>query len=336
MKSLVLAILIVLECGGTASAFAQFAETVNVVRYVIPARVVDPAGRAIRDLTPADFTATLGGKNAVVESVEWIGPGGRDVAGEARRGRLVVLFVQTDFARNAARVKGQLHFNTMADRLLEALEPEDVVAVVSHDSHLKLQCDFTPSREAAREAVGSAIEIRKRTLPPAPETGPSLARHLDAQEMGNAATIGTAMQVVARALLANEGEKIVLFAGWGIGKDMNGFVVMDEVWSDAMALLRSQHIAMIALGTGLGGTLTAGLMVTSKETGGFYATTQTFPEQSIDRVRGMLSGQYELVLRMEGELPPGEYRVDLRTSRPAREARTRSARAARFVAVRRR
>lgn len=300
-----------------------FGETVDVVRYVIPARVVDLAGRVIPGLTPADFTASIGGKKAVVESVEWIGAADTPATSESpsndqsapRRGRLVVVFVQTDFARNPARVTGQMHFNLFVRRVLDLLEPEDQVAVVSHDSHLKLQCDFTLDRAAARDAVYEAINIRKRPLPPAPEQGPSLVRYLNEEEMRKASSVGVAMGIVARAMAANDGAKLVLLAGWGIGEMVNRKVVLEPVLRESLALFRNDHTPVVTLGTGNGGQLTAGLMATAEETGGFYSTTLAFPDQALTRLEGMLSGQYELVLRVDGELPVGQHPVDLRTSR---------------------
>ena len=303
-----------------------FGETVDVVRYVIPARVVDPAGHAIQGLTPADFTASIGGKKAVVESVDWIDAAEDPTSidpNAPRRGRLVVVFVQTDFARNPTRVTGQMNFNLFVRRVLDMLEPEDQVAVVSHDSHLKLQCDFTLDREVARNAVYDSINIRKRPLPAPPEQGASLARHLNAEEMQKASSVGVAMGLVARAMAANAGTKMVLLAGWGIGERVNRKVALDPKVRESLALFRNDHTPVVTLGTGTGGELSAGLMATAEETGGFYAATLGFADQTMTRLKGMLSGQYELVLRVEGELPEGQHPVDLRTTR--RNARVLSA-----------
>jgi hypothetical protein len=46
-----------------------FGEAIDVVRYNVPARVVDSRGDPITGLAPADFTATIGGRKATVESV---------------------------------------------------------------------------------------------------------------------------------------------------------------------------------------------------------------------------------------------------------------------------
>ena len=297
-----------------------YGETIDVVRYVVPARVTDVQGRAILGLTAADFTAAVAGKEAVVESVDWIGGGERSetaegIPGAAPAGRLVVFFVQTDFARNSVRVLGQIKFNSLADTMLDMLAAEDYVAVASHDSHVKLLCDFTRDRAAARKAINRAIEIRKVPLPPAPDSGPSLARHLDVEEMQRASSAGQALRVVANALSANQGDKVVIIGGWGIGDRISRFVFLDSAWTQAMHTFRAARAPVVTFGTGLGGQLTAGLVATSSQTGGFYAGTQNFAGQSMNRLRGMLSGYYELVLRVEGSLPPGEHAMEIRTAR---------------------
>jgi hypothetical protein len=302
-----------------------YGETIEVVRYVIPARVVDPAGRAITDLTTADFTATIGGKTAVVESVEWLGSADRPLAERGtdtdadapppNPGRLIVVFMQTDFGRAPSRVMGQLKFNALIPTILEMFEPEDYVAVLSHDSHLKLQSDFTRDRRKTRKAIQDSIAIRRMELPPAPEDGPSLVRHLDLEEMRNAFRPGAALGIVARAMKANDGLKTVIIGGWGIGELVNRRVLLDHTWANAMAAFRNDRVPVVTLGTGAGGELTYGLVATAKETGGFYAGTQDFAQQSMNRLRGMLSGYYELVLRVDAELPTGAHAVVLETQR---------------------
>lgn len=298
-----------------------YGETIEVVRYVIPARVVDPSGKAITDLTTADFTASIGGRKATVEAVEWLGSGDRPLADRGTDapppdpGRLIVVFMQTDFGRAPSRVMGQLKFNTLVPTILDMLEPEDWVAVLSHDSHLKLQSDFTRDRQKARKAIADSIAIRRMELPPAPDSGPSLARYLDLAEMRRASRPGAALGLVARALQANEGQKTVIIGGWGLGELVNRRVLLDYTWATAMAAFRNDRVAVVTLGTGAGGELTYGLVATAKETGGFYAGTQNFAQQSMNRLRGLLEGYYELVLLINTELPPGEYPVVVETQR---------------------
>src|SRR5438445_4945300 len=102
----------------------QYQERITVERILIDARVTDSRGNPITDLKPADFRVRVDGKPAIVESVDWI----PETAAErelaeidkppaevntslnvpAPRGRLFIFFFQTDFARNTARVTGQM------------------------------------------------------------------------------------------------------------------------------------------------------------------------------------------------------------------------------------
>src|SRR6185436_10509160 len=94
-----------------SAAHAQYGERIDVVRILLDVRVTNMNGEPLADLTPADFNVRIGGKRAEVESVEWIDetfavsiddPQEERVV-EVRRGRLFVVFVQTDFARNNVR-----------------------------------------------------------------------------------------------------------------------------------------------------------------------------------------------------------------------------------------
>lgn len=131
----------------------QLQETITVSRVLVDVRVTEWGGEPIADLTAADFDVRIDGRRASVESVEWIDEGSgvaespsRRVAEEKpaaeprgdsetrRLGRLVVIFVQTDFTRQSLRIEGQMKFLMYADEMLATLGPEDRVAVFSFDS----------------------------------------------------------------------------------------------------------------------------------------------------------------------------------------------------------
>ncbi|MBW3563833.1 MAG: hypothetical protein KY459_03820 [Acidobacteria bacterium] len=319
------------------TAFAQdaqqqqpYTETIDVIRHLIIVRVSDSAGNAITDVEPEEFQVTIGGEPAEVESASWIAAGASDPlpAAEAATpeavpeaqpsSRLIVIFVQTDFARATQRLAGQMKFNAGFVRdLVDSLQPDDLVAVVSHDSHMKLQLDFTIDHDAVAEAVRESIRIRQVPLPEPLTLGPTLAGELDESEMRDAATGEEALLVLARALLSLRGERIVIIAGWGLGELRDGSVAMSEEWSRAMALFQSASIPVITLHTGLeGGQLAGGMKSTSKATGGFFAGTQQFSGQALRRVRGALAGYWELVVRRDETLGPGAHEVEVVVARP--------------------
>ena len=61
--------------------------------------------------------------------------------------------------------------------------------------------------------------------------------------------------------------------------------------------------------------LEIGLQQAAEETGGFYAKTHELPDIVVDRFLRTFAGRYEIALRLEGELAPGSYPVDVRVRR---------------------
>src|SRR3954447_5939626 len=124
---------------------AQVQEKITVERIIVDTRVTDDRGNPITGLKASDFRVRIDGKPAVVESSEWIPEtaAARDLASidnaiadintsldqPAPRGRLLIFFYQTDFARNSVRVSGQMQAVVNANDWLEWLDPDDRVAV---------------------------------------------------------------------------------------------------------------------------------------------------------------------------------------------------------------
>lgn len=300
-----------------------YSETMSIVRYVVDVRVHDASGRAVKGLASDDFEVTVGGQPAAVESASWTGRGAgvEPVAGESGPGapppgRLVVFFVHTDFGRAGQRVQGQMRFNeTFLDPIFEMLGESDLVAVASFDSKMKLRCEFTLDRAAARAAIVDSIEIGDVPFPKAPESGPSLARFLDPEEMKRASRGENALVLLARAIRENDGEKLLVMPSWGMGeRSALGGVSLRAEWDEAIGILRRDHVPVVSILTGLGGQLTVGVAQTARATGGMFASAiSSFPEQSIGRVAGFVEGFYELTLRLERPLGVGEHEIKVRT-----------------------
>ena len=339
MRALTIALLLL----AAAAAFAQeeespYSETIFVVRYALDVRVTDSFGKAIDDLEAEEFIVKIGGKVAHVESVTWVAqgrvanPGSSEFLGsseslgsstEELRGtrgtaaqRSIVLFIQTDIARANDRVLGQMRFNYFADKVLKLLGPNDRVAVLSHDSHLKFRRDFTFDRQSIRKAVRESLFIDSPP-PPAPTTnGTSLTALLDPKEMKKAAHAEAALSIIANALHAIEGPRMIILAGWGIGElQGRAGVQLKPEWYDAVHTLRNDHIPVISLDTGLRAQLTSGLIATAGATGGVYGATQDFDYLALARVESALAGHYALTLRIDDLLEPGEYPLDIRVTR---------------------
>ena len=311
-----------------------FSETIFVVRYTLNIRVVDSFGNAIEDLKPEDFTVTVGKKPAHVEGADWTASGLRAIERqnelrpdderetpaetpvELSEPRSIILFIQTDFARNSMRILGQMKFNFVADKIIDLFGPEDRVAVLSHDSHLKFRRDFTRDRKSLRKAVRESLFIDYPPLPPAATDGPSILPLFDRTEMKRAAHAEAALLLIAKALHELEGPKVIILAGWGVGElQGRAGVQLKPEWQDAVEILRRDDVPVISLNHGIGGELSFGLAATSAATGGLYAGLQNFDTQAVTRVKGALAGHYALTLRIDDLLKPGRYPLNIRVNR---------------------
>ena len=313
---------------------AQLQETITVSRVVVDARVTEYGGEPIADLTAADFEVRIGGKKAVVESAEWMDDtvGGWQLAVDGspaptpnsrqpptanrQPGRLLVLFVQTDFARDSWRTQGQMKFMQHYERLLETLLPEDRVAVFSFDSRLKFRLDFSSDRDAIREALRETLFINTPPEPPIVPS-PSIASRLDREDMRRAAHSETGLLVVANALRSIPGPKTLLLLGWGLGERTLGGVSMKRQWGPARVALEAARVSIFALDTTDADyhDLEVGLIAAAEQTGGFYAKTHVFPHVAIERLQRTLSGHYELTLRAVDDLKPGTQNLTVRVKR---------------------
>jgi VWFA-related protein len=318
---------------------AQVQETITVQRVLVDVRVTTDAGEPVTDLGPADFEVRIAGKRAVVESAEWV----PDVVDESsslqvdeaadaqrledsstrrledssrRPGRTLILFIQTDFARHYTRTHGQLNFLRYADDMIEALAPEDRVAVFSFDSHLKFRLDLTTDKKQVVDAMNASISIDHPPPPPVvPE--PALAPHLDRDAMRRAAHSETALLLVAYALRQVPGTKSLLLLGWGLGERGMTGVRMKRDWKPARYALDAARASIFALDTSNADyhDLELGLQTAAAETGGFYAKTHLFPGIAVNRLQRTLSGHYELTLRATQSLKPDAHPLDVRVQR---------------------
>jgi VWFA-related protein len=314
-------------------AAAQVQETITVARVLLDARITEFGGEPILGLTKDDFTVTLGGKAAQVESVTWVPDTAvaRVIAGvedeetppvpateenPMPRGRLFVVFIQTDFGRASERVRGQVHFLRYAKEMIETFEADDRVAVFSFDSHLKFRLDFTDDKEKVKGAIEDAIAV---ATPPTPQPvpNPSLARRLNREEMKKAATSEEALILVGNALRNIPGPKSLLLMGWGLGQLWGGQVVMGHKYAIARRVLEAARVTIFALDTTYADyhTLEAGLSKAAEDTGGFYAKTHVFPRLALNRLQKTLSGHYELEVRRPPELKPGTHDVVVKVKR---------------------
>jgi len=316
-----------------AATQSRIEETIEVRRIIVDTRVIDLNNEIITDLGPNDFRVLVDGKEAPIESVTWIGDevaseevlvdeDGNESKGTVTQppGRLFVLFVQTDFARNAHRVVGEMGVIASFHAFVKMLQPNDRVALLSFDSHLKLRLDFTTDRAQLERLFPSVLAIDEPPPPP-PVESPSLAALLDPKEMKYAATSERGLILIARALRQVEGPKHLLLFGWGMGNRMpGGAPVQTPDTLRAAGELAAARVTVCAFNFGLNGELSVGLMKVAADTGGFYSGSPVFSPLSgmelrfLPRLEAFLYGHYEIEIRspvpsVAGKLHRLEVRV---------------------------
>jgi VWFA-related protein len=314
------------------SASAQVQEKITVERIIVDARVTDSRGEAITNLRPADFRVRIDGKAADVESIEWIPETavGRDLADidrppaevnrtsdvPAPRGRLLVFLFQTDFARNGVRLSGQMKLMTLSHDYTDWLEPDDRVAVLSYDSHLKFRLDFSDDKERIHDAMEHSILVDDPPRPPAVPL-PSLAARLDPDAMRNAKTFEEALIILANALRPIPGTKSLILFGWGMGRFSRSGVSMEWNYGIARHALESARVSVFSIDITQADShsLEVGLGKVAEDTGGFYAKSFHFPKQAIERLQKTLAGHYELEVRKPETKVHGVHTIEVGTTR---------------------
>lgn len=296
-------------------------EQITVERVVVDAHIIRESGDPVEGITAADLTVTIDGIPAEIESVEWIdstqpyseGLTPEEASGTsytvAPKGRLIVFFFQTDFQRE--RVKGQMKITGFADRFLDDLQPEDRVAVVSFDSHLRLWQDFTNDLEKVRRAIYQSIEIRE---PPPPELvpNPALFTRINRDEAKAAATSERALLLVGNALNPIPGWKSLVLFGWGLGVYTGrGRVSMIPDYTRARLALEAARVSVFSLDISEADwhSLETGLRKAAKDTGGFYEKTHIFPHFAMEKLKKTMSGRYEITVKRPKEIEPGTHLV---------------------------
>jgi VWFA-related protein len=312
----------------TAPLLAQVQERITVERIIVDTRVTDDRGNPITGLKASDFKVRIDGKPAVVESSEWIPEtaAARELASidsaiadvntsldqPAPRGRLLVFFYQTDFARNSVRVSGQMQAVVNADDWLDWLDPDDRVAVFSFDSHLKFRLDFTNNKDHIKDAMQQAMLTDE---PPWPRIVPmpALAGRLDPKELRKAASPEAALIIVANALRPIPGPKSIILFGWGLGRLTSSGVRMESKYIPARQALESARASVFSIDFTQADShsLEVGLGQVAGDTGGFYAKTYHFPKIAVERLQKTLAGHYELEVRKNELTVRGTHTIEV-------------------------
>jgi VWFA-related protein len=310
-----------------------FTEEITVALSTVTVRVVDALGNPVTGLVPEDFRVRIGRREIPVSAVDWFSseterPLPAPLAEPSEpappapitipqpAGQLLVFFVQADL--NPTRISGQLRLRPYTRELLDRLHPEDRIAVVSYDSHLKLWLDFTRDRDAVYAALDRAMLWSvEEDVEPASD-GISLSASFDREAARRAASPEKALEVIGRALAPVPGEKSIVYLGWGLGRYTSWGVQMTPDYKPAVKALAAAHAAVFVLDVTSADyhSLEVGLQGVAEATGGTYAKTYVLPGVATHALTRTLSGYYVLTLD-QSELAgaQGEVRIELRGKR---------------------
>jgi VWFA-related protein len=284
----------------------RFGERVDVVRIIIDARVLDEHGNPMTGLAAGDFNVNIDGKSARVETATWIG--GRDTDRDAAPlestpladvgapigpGRLIVFLFQKDL--EPSRIVGLMRMLQKNRNFLETLTPDDRVAILSFDSHLKIWTDFTNDRERLDRVLAHGV-LFERPPPVQAASTPSLVERLDAGRGRKTYTIERALELIGDALEPLPGSKSLILIGHGFGRFSSSGVTMERAYSPARHALVASRTSVFSLDVTNADyhSLEAGLQLVSEQTGGFYARTHIFPDFAMQRLSGAIAGYYVL------------------------------------------
>ena len=298
-----------------------FGDEITVSLQSLTVRVVDGLGNPVLGLEPGDFRVRVGKAEVPVASVDWIGSGEVEDSGDAvrdapesgeppaPRGRTMVFFVQADL--HPSRIHGQMELRSAAKDFLAKLSPDDRVAVVSFDSHLKLRQDFTHDREAVHKALDWAMLFGDERGTSGGEPV-SLEKTFDFDAAWRAASAERGLEVTAKALEPLPGEKVVVFVGWGLGTFGTGGVRMKPAFAPAVRALKAARATVFVLDitNAVYHSLEEGLEAIAAATGGTYSKTYLFPLHATDFLARAISGYYLLTLDRDA-LPEGGGRVEI-------------------------
>ena len=304
-------------------------EQALVERVVVDAHVVGRDGNPIPDLGPADFRVRVDGKEVTLESVDWLPAGRPEIdpsalpesafesgslgESEVAPGRLIVMFFQT--SHEPSRLIGLIRMAFHARRFLGTLLPSDRVAVVSHDSHLKLRQDFTADRDRIVRAINACLRTGREPEPD-PDSHPSLARHFDRAAARKASTAEEAFALLAQALEPIPGGKSLIYFGWGMGVvgGMNGPNLTERTaWEATLRSMEAARVNIFSLDVTDADfhSLEVYLQQISDLTGGRYEKTNVFPALAMEHVRQAIAGRYVLVFVKPPGAPRGTHAIEV-------------------------
>ena len=342
--------LIVATLAMTTSLVAQsnpnVTEEIDVTEVLLDVLVTDKQGNVIVGLTEEDFIV----EEDSGDSVELTGAtfySNRRFAETEEHAeelgltydavpvdRFFVLFFHDQRQDIAALSGQQLDAARYAKRWVDRkLLANDYVAVISYNTSLRVQADFTNDKKVIKKAIGDAVVGRDlgRNFPSRfPEEGkPSLLRGLPTGKALRKATwdIHHALRLVGESLGDTVGRKNMLFfsIGFGFVDEAQTLTQDPRYYADTMESLNSSNVAVYAIDyvstVEGGGALSRGLndqlSNLANDTGGEYFFHYVNFAAPLESVTAETNGYY--LLSYSAEYPHGSSgfrNVKVRTRNP--------------------
>jgi VWFA-related protein len=302
-----------------AQELPRFIERVDVARVLVDVRIIDARGRPVHGLSADDVRVTIGGKPAVVESIQWVTGALREDERQPSRpepaplpqrpvdGRLIVFLFQKSM--DPSRLVGLMRMLMETRTFLDSFTPADRMAVLSFDSRLRVWLDFTGDLGRVKEVIGRDILFGRMAV--ASESPfPSLLRTLGPDRVHDAHSVEDALHLLGQALGPLPGAKSVILVGHGFGRFGSGGVTLENNYDQARQALQDARASVFCLDVTNADShsLEVGLQAVAEDTGGFFARTHLFGRQALDRLAAALEGHYVLLVERPA-LKSGPHRI---------------------------
>jgi VWFA-related protein len=309
----------------------QFQGKVNVNEVLLDVLVTDASGNVIVGLDKSDFVVKDGGKpveltgvtfysnRKLLESNPTLARQGVSVE-QGTEDRYFILFFedQKDNAQDAPQLLSQqLEAAKRARGWVDGeMLANDWVAVVSYDTRLKVQQDFTHDRKALIAAIGEAVEAKDPEGNYASRIdaskAPSLLAGLPKGEelLKKTPKIYDAMQAIARSAGNVRGRKNLLLFTYGLPANrttFGQFVPDKRYYLPTIDALNANNVAVYSLDltpAAVQHTLSDSLQKMSDDTGGRYFFNITNFSTPLDQIAKENNGYY--LLSYESEQPAGK------------------------------
>jgi len=319
----------------------QFQGKVNVNEVLLDVLVTDSTGNVIVGLDKSDFVVKDNGKpvaltgvtfysnRRLLESNPTLAKQGVSVE-QGTEDRYFVLFFEDQKvnAQDAPQLLSQqLEASKRARGWVDGeMLANDWVAVVSYDTRLKVQQDFTHDRKALIAAIGDAVKGRdpegNYNSRIDPSKGPSLLAGLPRGEelMNKTPKIYNALQVIARSAGNIRGRKNLLLFTYGLPANettFGQFVPDKRYFLPTVDVLNANNVAVYSLDltpAATQHTLSDSLQKMSDDTGGRYFFNITNFATPLDQISKENNGYYLLSYQSEQTGKPGFQNVTVTTT----------------------